>query len=105
MEVVRLETPEETVGEVRLSIINEVVRIISITEPEVRITGVSAAGPRGPKGDPGGYSPDAIVAVLHGDDPDFPRPLDALVAFWFGTVIPNNSLDLDHIIVPDSIIV
>ena len=104
MEVVRLSQP--SIGEVRLSVVNEVVRIVSATQAEtVRVTGVSSAGPRGAKGDKGDYSPDAVVAVFHGDDPDFPRPAGPNVAFWFGTVIPNNTQDFDHVFLPDTVIV
>ena len=104
MEVVRLSAPVVP-GEVRLSIVDDVVRIVSSTEPQqVRISGVATVGPRGPKGDQGDYSPDAVVAVLHGDDPDFPRPVGPNVVFWFGTVIPNNSQDFDHIFVPNTVI-
>lgn len=105
MEVVRLSTTQAP-GEVRLSISNEVVRITSITEPEVvRISGVAQVGPRGAKGDRGDYSPDAVVAVFHGDDPDFPRPIGPNVCFWFGTVIPNESQDFDHVFLPNTVIV
>jgi hypothetical protein len=104
MEVVRLS--QSTPGEVRLSVGPEVVRITSFTEPEqVRITGVAQVGPRGAKGDHGDYSPDAVVAVTHGSDPDYPRPAGPNVVFWFGTVVPNNSEDFDHVFVPDTVIV
>ena len=104
METVRL--TQAVPGEVRLVVTNEVVRIVSAIETEqVRVTGVAATGPRGPRGLVGPVSPDAVVAVFHGDDPDYPRPEGPQVAFWFGTVIPNNTDEYDHVFVPDTVIV
>lgn len=46
----------------------------------------SEGGPPGPAGPPG---PPGVVKVVHGDDPDVPRP-DAPLVYWVGTVLPNH---------------
>lgn len=61
------------------------------------ITGAPGpAGPEGPAGDPG------IGIVVHGDDPDFPRPDDPDPLVWQGTVMPNNWLEDDVWINPET---
>lgn len=37
----------------------------------------------------------AYVPVEHGDDPDFARPVAAVV-FWIGAAIPANAIKRDH---------
>lgn len=49
-------------------------------------------------GVPGLPGAPGVVIVEHGSDPDYPRPTGAVVAYWHGSVQPNNGLPTDWLL-------